>query len=310
MTDRRASAGRLGAIVPTPEDFDRITADALPFLLDHAIAQTRRCLRETGQWADDIGHEKLAVRIAYELLERFLVYGRTELPCRPLFLLESVISKHFSQSEPLYYQKDLLSPLGRFLDGLVSKAVVSRDALMALYYHLYGLTQGPIVKLLGLGPSECHRVYKNFERWRRCGWERAIAEIGITEEELRQLECSQALDPARINVEATRLVPMIQAHYRRSEPQHFPCLTRQQWEHLLTQGSGYDYRVWHLAMCRDCLWHAYTIRLARQIDQPSPPIAVHFHPMPKVRLVASALSLGGNGNEKQLPTECLSRSSA
>ena len=186
--ESREASETAGTVVTTVEDFDRLTADALPNLLDRATTHTRRFLRETGQWADDISHEKLALRWGYEFMERFLVCGRAEVPCRPFLLLDSLIAKYFSQAEPLCYHQGLLSPLGRFLDGLTSRAVVSRDALMALFYHLYGFGQGQVVKVLGLGAAESQRVYKNFERWRRTGWERAMTEIGITDEDLQEIE--------------------------------------------------------------------------------------------------------------------------
>ena len=67
MAERRsASTGKLNALVKTVEEFDQLTAEYLSVLLEHAVGHTRRFLRETGQWMDDVGHEKLAVRVAYE----------------------------------------------------------------------------------------------------------------------------------------------------------------------------------------------------------------------------------------------------
>ncbi len=305
----RTDLPKLSALVSTAEEFDRLTAETLPELLDHAAGQTRRYLRETGQWVDDIGHEKLALRWGYELVDRFLACGRSEAPCRPLFLLDSLIARFFSQPNPMCYHNDLCSPLGRFLDGLTAKAVLSRDALMALYYHLYGFGQGRLVQLLGLGITESQRVYKNFERWRRAGWQRAVAEIGITEAELREIEIFQTRDPQGLNREADRLIPKVQEHYRRSEPDHFPCLTRRQWEELFHQGFGYDYRVWHLALCRDCMAEAYAIRMDGAAQTRGPQIELHLRPLLKGK-VASFLWLqrgGGNGTEQ--PTQRVSTAS-
>lgn len=311
MGERRSSStSKLNALVKTAEEFDQRTAEYLSVLLEHAVGQTRRFLRETGQWTDDVGHERLAVRVAYELLERFLVVGSTEVPCRPLFLLDSLISKHFSRLEPLCYNNELLSPLGRFLDGMISRAVVSRDALMALYYHLYGLGRGQITKLLGLGPGERQRIYKNYERWRRSGWALAVADMGLTQEEIGQLEQEQAQDPGRMNLEAARLVPIIQVHYRRSEPQHFPCLTWRQWGNLFDEGFGYDYRVWHLALCRNCMAQAYAMRLDPQADPQGLQFDLRVRPMLKVKAVGSVLSQGRNGNEARVPSQRLSSPSA
>ena len=48
----------------------------------------------------------------------FSLAGRSEVPCRPLFLLDSIVAKQHSRPEPFCYHPDLLTPLGRFLDGL------------------------------------------------------------------------------------------------------------------------------------------------------------------------------------------------
>src|SRR5438105_14324781 len=210
VPESRSSAEMADLLVTTVEDFDRMAAQTQPDLLERATSHTRRFLRETGQWSDDISHEKLALRWGYEFLERFLMSGRTEVPCRPFLLLDSLIAKYFSQCEPLSYHQGLLSPLGRFMDGLASRAVVSRDALMALFYHLYGFGQGQVVKVLGLGAAESQRVYKNFERWRRTGWERAMTEIGITDEDLQEIE-DQKHRGKNFDAETERLIRTIQS---------------------------------------------------------------------------------------------------
>ena len=212
--------------------------------------------------------------------------GRAEVPCRPFLLLDSLIAKYFSQG--------LLSPLGRFLDGLTSRAVVSRDALMALFYHLYGFGQGQVVKVLGLGAAESQRVYKNFERWRRTGWERAMTEIGITDEDLQEIE-DQKHRGKNFDAETERLIRTIQSHYRKSEPQHFPCLSRQQWTDLFDQGYGYDYRAWHLALCRDCLVEVYLLRQDRTDDRP-PAIDLQVRPLLKGKVVSFVLKHRGEAN--------------
>lgn len=249
---QEANSG-LSLLITSSEDFDRVMIDALPELLDRATQHTKRFLKETGQWVNDTTHEKLALRWGYELVERFLVCGRAEVPCRPLFLLESQIAKYFSQPQPLCYHPDLLSPLGRLLDGLASRAVVSRDALMALFYHVYGLRQGQVVRLLGFGAAESQRVYKNFERWRQTGWHRTLEEIGLSENDLAEIEEIKENDREAFNLEVRRLLRILQAHYRKSEPDHYPCLSRERWQELFRQDFGHDYRVWHLAFCHECL---------------------------------------------------------
>ena len=289
MAETRGSSEMAALVVTTVEDFDRLAAQRVPDLLERATSHTRRFLRETGQWTDDISHEKLALRWGYEFLERFLVSGRTEVPCRPFLLLDSLIAKYFSQCEPLSYHQGLLSPMGRFMDGLTSRAVVSRDALMALFYHLYGLGQGQVVRILGLGPAESQRVYKNFERWRRTGWQRAIAEIGLTEEELTLIEKQKAREPEPLLQEATQILKSVQAHYRKSEPQHFACLKRQQWADLFEQGYGFDYRAWHLALCWDCLIEVCRLRQDGLGGMPTPELDLQVRPLLKGKIISFVL---------------------
>lgn len=302
MSEQRPVCDGVSTVVETVGDFDRFAAEALPDFLERATNQTRRFLRETGQWADDITHEKLAVRWGYELVERFLATAPAEVPCRPFLLLDSLVAKYFSQAEPLrYHQGCIVTPLGRFLDGLTSRAVVSRDAMMALFYHLYGLGQGQVVRLLGLGPAESQRVYKNFERWRRTGWQRAMTEIGMTEKELKQLEDEKSRKGKKFNDEAAVLLREVQAHYRKSEPEHFRCLESAQWAALFEQGYGYDYRVWHLALCRDCMLEVYRLRQEELAGIPPPEIELQVHPLQKGRVVSFVWRHRGDANGAARP---------
>ncbi len=293
MNEAPDLSARTGHIVTSVEEFDRFAAESLPELLDQATAQTRRFLRETEQWADDISHEKLALRWGYELVERFLVCGRSEVPCRPFFLLESQIAKFYSQPDPLCYHKDLMSPLGRFLDGLVSRSVVSRDTLMALFHHFYGFSQAQVVKVLGLGLAESQRVYKNFERWRQGGWQRTMDEIGLTETELEEIEERQSRHPERVNTEVSRLIRLLHAHYRKSEPEHYPCLSHRQWEELFREDFGRDYRVWHLALCGECLLTVCDLRREVLNGMTKLCVDLHVHPPQKGKLMTFLLSKEG-----------------
>jgi len=259
MSDRTTMVGRLDEVVSTPEEFDRAVSQALPVLLDRATSYTKRFLRETGQWSEDVAHEKFVLRWGAEFLERFLMCGRSEVPCRPLFLLDSLVAKQHSQPAPFCYHPDLLTPLGRFLDGIVARAAISRDALIALYHHCYGFGPGDVIAVAGLNGSESQRIYKNFRRWRDSGWQRAMGEVGMTEAELNELSSQQEHHSQRINGESERLIRFAQAHYRKSEPDHYPCLSRPQWEEMFRQGYGYDYRIWHLALCLDCMQTAWAL---------------------------------------------------
>lgn len=276
MSDRMAAVGRLEEVVTTAEEFDRVVSQSLPLLLDRAAGYTKRFLRETGQWSDDVAHEKFVLRWGAEYLEQFLLSGRSEVPCRPLFLLDSMVARQHSRPEPFCYHKDLLTPLGRFLDGLVGRAAISRDALIALYHHCYGLGPGQVISALRLQGSESSRIYKNFQRWRDAGWKRTLEDIGLTEADLKSLTEQQ--QGHRFNGEAERLLRFAQAHYRKSEPDHYPCLPRRQWEDMFLQGYGVDYRVWHLALCLDCLQLAWDLGLDGASASEKPRVALQLLP--------------------------------
>ena len=59
MRDGQIFSARLNNVVNTEGEFDELVAKSLPELLDRATGQTKRFLRETNQWGDDIMHEKL-----------------------------------------------------------------------------------------------------------------------------------------------------------------------------------------------------------------------------------------------------------
>ena len=259
MPDRTTALERLQEVVSTAEEFDRVVSQALPILLDRAASCTKRFLRETGQWSDDIAHEKFVLRWGAEYLEQFFVCGRSEVPCRPLFLLDSMVAKQHSRPEPFCYHSDLLTPLGRLIDGLVGRASISRDALIALYHHCYGLGPGQVITVLRLNGSESPRIYKNFQRWRDSGWKRTIENMGITETELQELNDQQQHQRHRFNSAAERMLRFTQTHYRKSEPDHYPCLSQHQWEDMFRQGYGIEYRIWHLALCLECLHTAWDL---------------------------------------------------
>lgn len=278
MQDRTASLGRLEQVVSITDEFDRVVSQALPILLDRATNSTKRFLRETGQWSDDVAHEKLALRWGAEYLEQFLLAGRSEVPCRPLFLLDSIVAKHHSRPEPFCYHPDLLTPLGRLIDGLVSRAAISRDALIALYHHCFGLGAGEVMMVLGLTGPAGQRIYKNFKRWRDSGWQRTMDDMGITEVEVENL-CSQ-LQRNRLqsNSEAERIIRIAQLHYRKSEPDHYPCLSRRQWEDMSVEGYGRDYRVWHLALCLDCFSATWDLGSRGTATIEKPRVKLHVRP--------------------------------
>ena len=131
----------------------------------------------------------------------------------------------------------------------------------------------------------------------------------MTEAELRELEIIQNRDPQRLNQEADRLIPMVQEHYRRSEPEHFPCLSRRQWEDLFHHGYGYDYQVWHLALCRDCMAEAYAIRLDGLTETRGVQIDLHLRPLLKGRVASFLWVQRGGGNGTERPAQRISTAS-
>lgn len=274
--DHGIELDRLERVVSTPHEFDQVICKSLPLLLERASGHTKHYLKATNQWHDDIAHEKFALRWGAEHLERFRLWGRSKVPCRPLFLLDALVAQHHSIPEPFCYHPEMLTPLGRVLDGLVSRAVVSRDALIALYYHWYGMGPRGVIGLAGLNGTESPRIYKNFQRWRESGWQRAMDEAGLTHKEVDSLIQHQRRDRQRFNHKAEQLIRLAQHHYRKSEPDHYPCLSRDRWADMFAQGYGYDYRLWHLVLCRDCLQIAS--------DLPSNGVSTVDHPRVDIQL--------------------------
>lgn len=276
--DSTAESARLDRVVMTGEEFDRVVSRALPELLDRAVTYTKRFLRETGQWSDDVAHEKFVLRWGAEYLERFLACGRAEVPCRPLFLLDSLVARQHSQPEPFCYHPDLLTPVGRLIDGWLSRAVISRDALIALYHHCYGLAPGQVIAILGMAGSESQRIYKNFQRWRESGWQRAMDDLGFTSDEIEGFQRQQVQHRHRFNADAERLLRFAQSHYRKSEPDHYACPSRLDWEGMYAQGYGIDYRTWHLALCVDCLQVAWDLGSSRTSSIDKPRVDIRIYP--------------------------------
>ena len=247
-------------IVKTDQDYDRFVEVSMPLLLARASAYTKRLLKETNCWSDNVSHEKLAIRLGYELLERFLVYARHEVPCRPILLLDSFVAKHFSQPTSFVHEHTPETPLETFIDGLIARAVTSRDALIAQFTHFYSLTPSQVIKLLGLVDEQSQRIYKNYTRWRQAGWHRTMKEIGLTISQLSSLEHAVLMDVNKGQRRCAQvLLEKIQAHYRKSEPDHYPCQKQEQWSEMFETGYGQDYRVWHLSMCHSCLTIAHQL---------------------------------------------------
>ena len=192
----------------------------------------------------------MATRWAYEALEQFLSSNSAEIPIRPLPLFDSFVARHYSRADAVPFSGETPTPLSSFLNTLFSRAVHSRDALIAVFYHLYGLGQQPVGRILGLGPVQLDRVYKNYRRWREVGWPLMIQEAKLGESVLAQLA---RLAPAHLQREAVRIIPRLQKHYRKSEPLYYPCRTQSEWRSIYVDDCAHDYRGWHLAFCFPCL---------------------------------------------------------
>jgi hypothetical protein len=269
---------KLDQIVSTADEFDRAVWQTLPFLLDRAAGYIKEFLHETGQWKNDAAHEKFVLRWGAEYLEQFLVIGRSEVPCRPLFLLDAVVARQHSKPEPFCYHPELMTPLGQIIDGLVGRASVSRDALVALYYHCYGLGPGQVIGVLALNGSDSQRIYKNFQRWRQSGWQRTMADMGIGGSIIEQASEQQQHHPQQFNAEAERILRVAQAHYRKSEPEHYRCVSRREWEEMFKEGYGFDYRIWHLAHCPECLWTVWQSHCGNSGSMDKPRVILHMRP--------------------------------
>lgn len=278
MSDRTEIMGRLEDVVSTAEEFDRVVVQALPALLERTRYSMRRFLRDTGQWSEDTAHEKFVLRWSAEYLERFMLSGRNEVPCRPLYLLDAFVSKLHSRPEPFCYHPELLTPLGRFIDGLVARAVVSRDALIALYHHCYGMSPRDVIAVTGLSESESQRIYKNFRRWRESGWQRTMEMIGMTDTELEELTTQQARHRQQFTYEAERVIRFAQDHYRKSEPDYYPCLSRREWEAMFSEAYGHDYRLWHLVLCMDCVQKTWELGPKRGPIDEKPRLEIRVRP--------------------------------
>jgi len=278
MADRIEVMGRLEDVVSTPEEFDHVVAHALPTLLERTRFSMRRFLRDTGQWTEDTAHEKFVLRWSAEYLERFLLSGRNDVPCRPLYLFDAFVAKLHSRPEPFCYHPELLTPLGRFIDGLVGRAVVSRDALIALYHHCYGMGPRDVIAVTGLGESESQRIYKNFRRWRESGWQRTMEMIGMTDTELEELTTQQERHRHQFAHEAERVIRFAQDHYRKSEPDYYPCPTRREWEAMFSEAYGHDYRLWHLVLCMDCVQQTWELGPKRMPIVEKPRLEIHVRP--------------------------------
>ncbi|MBA3965483.1 MAG: hypothetical protein H0X47_06875 [Nitrospirales bacterium] len=240
-------------MITNPEEFQECLPANIPCFLERSSGLIRRILQDTGQWADNTAHEKLVLRLSFDLIERFIEYCPSQLPCRPLFLLNGFISDFFGKLQESKASSASHPILYRFLDGLLNRAVLSRDALICLFYHFYGMKPVEVGFLLGLEEGQTQRIYKNFARWRRKGWYQAAEEIGLTTQDVQTLGENQASDPETFNQHVRENLETLLPFYRKSDPPYYPCLDGSKWQEMFSEGSGFDYRMWHLPLGLSCM---------------------------------------------------------
>jgi hypothetical protein len=266
-------------IIYEEEDFNRFLQTSSEDLLEHATQYVKQRLKGTKRWENTVAFEKLALRLAYELTERFIADARTNLPMRPVLLLEAFITQSLSRVDLLSQEQSILSsPLGQYLDTIISRAVVSRDALVTLFWHIYSMTPSHVMKVLAIPEDQQARIFKNYARWRKAGWEQAMMVSGLSEQRLIDLEKEVDQDWRGINKKVSHILDRIQPYYRKSEPTHYPCRDKEAWLDLYANGYDQDYRVWHLAMCQHCFKSLCEIQMTGLSDEWQP--LTHFQVRP------------------------------
>ena len=240
-------------VINSPEEFRRMVPANFSYFLERSSGLIRRILQDMGQWSDNMAHEKLLLRLSFDLVERFIEYCPSQLPCRPSLLLDGFINDFFGRPQESKASSAPNPTLYRFLDGLLNRAVLSRDALICLFYHVYGMKPVEVGFLLGLEEGQTQRIYKNFARWRNKGWYQAAEEVGLTSQELESLAENQICNPEFFNEQVRKNLDTLLPFYRKSDPPYYPCLEENKWHEMFSEGYGFDYRMWHLPLCLSCM---------------------------------------------------------
>jgi hypothetical protein len=240
-------------MISNTEEFTECLPANFSFFLERSSSLIRRILEDMGQWADNTAHEKLLLRLSFDLVERFIEYCPSQLPGRPSLLLDAFISDFFGRNQESKASAASNPLLYRFIDGLLSRAVLSRDALICLFFHLYGMKPVEVGFLLGLEEGERQRIYKNFARWRQKGWYQAVEEAGLTDQDLHALAETQVSQPDFFHEELRNILDASLPFYRKSDPPYYPCLKESKWHEMFSEGYGFDYRMWHLPLCHFCM---------------------------------------------------------
>ncbi|MDT7043725.1 hypothetical protein [Candidatus Nitronereus thalassa] len=284
----------VATIIPDEASYDRFLKTSSQDLLEHATQYVIHRLKETKRWDNTVAYEKLALRLGYELTERFIDYARTKLPMRPVLLLDSFIAQSFSQLDLISPDWPTLStPLGQYLDALISRAVVSRDGLVTLFWHLYSMTPSHVMKVLAIPEDQQARIFKNYARWRKGGWQQTMIVGGLSEQVLLELEKDVDQDWRTVNNTVCHILDRIQPYYRKSEPSHYLCRDKEAWLDLYANNYDQEYRLWHLAMCQGCFKSLCESQMNGLADELQP--LTHF----QVRPYGNHVSIDGKHKRSQ-----------
>ncbi|HNP61239.1 MAG TPA: hypothetical protein PKM72_10380 [Nitrospirales bacterium] len=267
----------MNGVINSPQEFNQFIPANFSYFLERSSSHIRRILQDMGQWADNSAHEKLLLRLSFDLVERFIEYCPSQLPCRPSLLLDGFISDYFGRPQESKASSTSNPILYRYLDGLLNRAVLSRDGLICLFYHLYGMKPVEVGFLLGLEEGQTQRIYKNFARWRQKGWFQATEEVGLTTQDVQSLVENQGANPELFNQQVRDNLQELLPFYRKSDPPYYPCLEDSKWHEMLREGYGFDYRMWHLPLCLSCMNVITRIGDSFLLD---PTITLNFHVSP------------------------------
>ncbi|HNP61139.1 MAG TPA: hypothetical protein PKM72_09880, partial [Nitrospirales bacterium] len=240
-------------LVTNQDEFQESISADFPFFLERSSGIIKRNLQDLGQWVDDTSHEKSLRRLSFDLVVWFIEYCPSQLPGHPTVLLDGFISDFLERFQESNVSLTSNSILYRFIEGLLRRAAVSRDSLICLFYHFYGMKPAEVGLFLGLEKGETLEIYKGFERWRQKGWHQAVEEIGLTDKELFSLAETQRSQPEVFHEDVRKILKMLSPFCRKSEPQYNRCVEVEKWYEMFREGYGCEYRMWHLPLCQSCM---------------------------------------------------------
>jgi hypothetical protein len=243
----------VNGLVTNQEEFQECISADFPFFLERSSGIIKRNLQDMGQWVDDTSHEKSLRRLSFDLVVWFIEYCPSQLPGHPTVLLDGFISDFLERFQESNVSLTANSILYRFIEGLLGRAAVSRDALICLFYHFYGMKPAEVGLFLGLEKGETLEIYKGFERWRQKGWHQAVEEIGLTDQELHSLAETQRSQPEAFHEDVRKILNTLSPFCRKSDPQYNRCVEEGKWYEMFREGYGCEYRMWHLPLCQSCM---------------------------------------------------------